>query len=405
MADFKAVYYGTRCLFQHSDPYRPADFLREYRAEGGLIPTEPAMVQLFLRAVPVCINLPTSLFLLAPLAILAWGPAHLLWMMLMACLLILAAILMWDSAASFAPLVSVLMVCLVLANSEVLFSGGNLAAVAVGLCVVGVWCFINARFAWVGILCLAVSLALKPHDAGLVWLYFLLAGGVYRRRALQTLAVTAALCLPAVVWVTQVAPEWPQELRANLSATAALGGLRDPGPNSISNSDPERVIDLQSVVSLFRDDPRVYNSATYLICGALLAVWCFQTLRPSLASPSAWFALAAVVPLSMLVTYHRPYDAKLLLLTVPACAMLWAEGELLGRIALLINLAAIVLTGDIPLAILVNATRNMRVNPLGIFGQIPKIVLMRPIPFVLLAMGIFYLWVYLRRPVSGKVAK
>ncbi len=49
------------------------------------------------------------------------------------------------------------------------------------------------RCVWVGILCLAVSLAIKPHDGGLVWLYFILAGGAFRKRALQSLVVTLAL--------------------------------------------------------------------------------------------------------------------------------------------------------------------------------------------------------------------
>ena len=40
-------------------------------------------------------------------------------------------------------------------------------------------------------MCLAISLMLKPHDAGLVWLYFLLAGGIYRKRALQALVADA----------------------------------------------------------------------------------------------------------------------------------------------------------------------------------------------------------------------
>jgi hypothetical protein len=35
---------------------------------------------------------------------------------------------------------------------------------------VAAWCFIKGRFIPAGILCLAVSLAIKPHDAGLVWL-------------------------------------------------------------------------------------------------------------------------------------------------------------------------------------------------------------------------------------------
>ncbi len=58
----------------------------------------------------------------------------------------------------------------------------------------------------------------------------------------------------------------------------------------------------------------------------------------------------------MLPVYHRPHDAKLLLLTLPACAMLLAEGKLTGRIALLLNSAAIVLTSDLPLALLAKAT-------------------------------------------------
>jgi hypothetical protein len=35
MADFKAVYYGARCLIQHVDPYRESEFLGVYKAEGG----------------------------------------------------------------------------------------------------------------------------------------------------------------------------------------------------------------------------------------------------------------------------------------------------------------------------------------------------------------------------------
>jgi len=46
-----------------------------------------------------------------------------------------------------------------------------------------------------GILCFAISLAVKPHVAGMVLLYFLLANARYRKRALQTLAVTALTLL------------------------------------------------------------------------------------------------------------------------------------------------------------------------------------------------------------------
>jgi len=397
MSDFRAVYYGARCLLQHSDPYKGGEFLRVYRAEGGTLPSDPTMLLLFHRVVPICINLPTSLFLVVPLAMMAWGPAHVLWMFFLAGSFTLAAFLTWNLAESYAPWVSLFLICLLLSNAEILFLNGNLAMIAVGLCVVAVWCFLKDRFVLVGILCLAASLAFKPHDAGLVWLYFLLAGGIYRKRALQTLFVTALLSLSAILWVSQVAPQWIPELRSNLSATSAKGDLSDPGPTSISMQGLARVIDLQTVISVFRDDPRIYNPATYLICGALLLVWSVRTLRSPFSQPSAWLALAAIAALSMLPIYHRQYDAKLLLLTIPACAMLWAEGGLIGWAALLMTSVGVTLTGDIPSAILSLVSDHLHVGTVEILDQLLTVFLMRPVPLILLAMGIFYLWVYVRR--------
>ncbi len=112
-----------------------------------------------------------------------------------------------------------------------------------------------------GVVLLALSLELKPHDTGLVWLYFLLAGGAYRKRALQTFALTVALALPPVLWVFHVSPHWTQELSANLSVTSVRGGINDPGPSSIDESGSGMIIDLQTVISVFRDTPRFYNSA------------------------------------------------------------------------------------------------------------------------------------------------
>jgi hypothetical protein len=162
------------------------------------------------------------------------------------------------------------------------------------------------------------------------------------------------------------------------------------------------VIDLQAAVSVFRNDPRVYNLISYLVCGALLLVWSVRTLRLRSSPAGAWLALAAVVPLTMLVTYHRPWDAKLLLLTVPACAMLWARGGAVGKIALWVNAAGLVLTGDVPLAILNILSIKLHVGTAGIFEQMLTVVLNRPASLILLVMGIFYLWMYLRRPVSDQ---
>jgi hypothetical protein len=273
---------------------------------------------------------------------------------------------------------------------------GMSAGIAISLCVVAVWCFLQERFVPAGILCLAISLALKPQDAGLVWLYFLLAGGVYRKRALQTLAAAVAFCLPSVLWVWHIAPHWIQELHSNILAFTAHGGINDPGPASSGAHGLAMIISLQEVISVFRDDPRIYNPASYLICAPLLLVWIFATLRSRPTAARILLGLAAIAPLTMLPFYHRQYDAKLLLLAVPACAMLWAEGGLIGRLALLVTTAGFVFNGDIFFAIVIRIlTSHLPATVLS--GQIQAAVLVFPAPLILLVMSIFYLWVYVRR--------
>jgi hypothetical protein len=157
------------------------------------------------------------------------------------------------------------------------------------------------------------------------------------------------------------------------------------------------IISLQSTIIAFSNDPRFYNSVSYLVCGTLLLIGAIHTLRSRFSRSGAWMAFAAIVPLTMLITYHRCYDAKLLLLTVPACAMLWAEGGPARWIALLVNTAGIVFTSDIPLEMISIAIASTHRSTTGISGEILTSVLLRPTPLILLAMGIFYLWVYLRR--------
>jgi hypothetical protein len=396
--DFRAVYYGTRCLLQHHNPYKVSELDSVYRAEGGEPPSESAPAH---QAVVLYVNVPTTFIVVTPLALLPWGPAHLLWIALTAGVFILAAFLMWDLGSSYAPGLSLFLLCILLVNCESIFCAGNTAGIVVGLGVVAAWCFLRERFVAAGILCLALSIAIKPHDAGLVWLYFLLAGGVYRKRALQTLFITVVLGLSAFLWVSHVAPQWTQDWQSNLTAISGPGGINQPGPDSLTGRSGSVVVDLQAAISVFRDDPRIYNPASYLFCGALLFAWAVRTLWSRFSQARAWIALAAVVPLTMLVTYHRPWDAKLLMLTVPACALLWAKGGPIARVALLVSSLGLLFTGDIPLAMLSILSNQLHVGTTGIFDKMITLVMNRPASLVLLAMSIFYLWVYLRHAGYG----
>ena len=393
LVDFRAMYYPARCLLQHCDPYNEEQVLRIYQTEGiyGQVDTarEREMATRYL-------YLPSAFSVTLPFALLSWSLARALWITLTAGSLIFGSLLIWRVGANYGPIVAGCLIGFLLANSELLIDQGMCAGIALSFCVIAVCCFVGDRFVVAGIVCLALSLALKPQDTGLVWLYFLLAGGVYRRRALQTLFLTVVLSVPAVLWVWRVAPNWVQELHSNILAFSVHGGINDPGLASSGAHGLAMVISLQSIISVFRDDSRVYNLGSYLVSTPLLLAWVFITLRFRTTPARAWLALAAIAALSMLPVYHREYDAKLLLLTVPACLMLWAEGGPIGRLALLLNTLGFVLTGDLTWAVLLGLINRLHQPATGLSHWILIALQVFPAPLILMLIGVFYLWVYAR---------
>jgi hypothetical protein len=285
---------------------------------------------------------------------------------------------------------------MLLAFGEVILILGNPAGIGVAFCAIAAWCFLEERFVPAGILLFAISLALKPHDSALVWLYFLLAGGVYRRRAIQTLLVLIAVSLPAILCVWRVSTHWINELQSNIAFFSTPGGITDPAPAPIGAHGGGVFINLQKVFSFFRNDPHIYNPGTYLVCTLLLLVWAFATLRCRRSIRSAWLAIAAISPLSMLPVYHHLLDAKLLLLTVPACAMLWAEGGILGWLAVLGTSITFVLTSELPWAVFLALTHSLHPAATSFGGQLFLAVQVLPAPLSLLFLTIFYLWVHSR---------
>jgi hypothetical protein len=394
MLDFRAVYYPARCLMQHCDPYNESEVLRVYQTEGVYASLDTAKERMMASRYGY---LPSAFSFTVFFALLPWWYAQALWTALTIGGIILASFLIWTIGANHAPVISGCLIGFLLANSEVLAIQGMCAGIVISLCVVAVWCFLRERFVPAGILCFALSLAIKPQDTGLVWLYFLLAGGVYRKRAWQVLVAAVLLSLPALLWVWHLSPHWIQELHSNILALSAHGGLNDPGPATSGARGLAAVISLQAVLSAFWDDPRIYNPASYLICAPFLLAWVIVALRFRPTAARVWLGLAAIAAFSVLPIYHRQYDAKLLLLAVPACAILWAEGGLTGRLALLVTAAGFLVTGDLSSAILMGLINHLHLNTAGLAGRILMAVQVFPAPLTLLVMGIFYLWVYLRR--------
>jgi hypothetical protein len=211
---------------------------------------------------------------------------------------------------------------------------------------------------------------------------------------MQTLALTVLLAIPAILWVAGSAPHWSGELKSNLAATSAHGDISDPGPTSNSRKgSADVIIDLQTVVSVFDDDAGIYNPLVWVICVLLLVMvgW-VAFLGGSPTASAAWYALAAIAALSMLGSYHRPYDAKLLLLAVPGCAALWIQGGRIGKIGLFLTTTAIVATSDIPLAILSLLTHKLDVAAMSAPEKVLTIALTRPAPLALLLVVLLYIF-------------
>jgi hypothetical protein len=397
MTDFGEVYYGARCAVLHKDPYNPVTVLREFTAEGGTFPTNPVAAKVFPIAITICVNLPTALLLTVPFSLLPWELAQSVWIIFIALLLVLAAFLIWELTDCAATVVAGCLAAFLLANSWQVLAVGNLAGVAVSFCVIGCWCFLKERHVFVGACLLAISLVLKPHDAGFVWLYFLLAGGLMRRRAIQTLVIAGVLGLFAALWIAPISPHWMQELHANHVTLAERGNTGDPGPTGLVRNDIGAILDLQATISIFRNDPAFYNLASLLIAGSLILIWILATKRAGATPERTLLGLAAISSLSLLPVYHRPYDAKILLLALPACAMLWTEvGGLRRWLALGFTAAGIFSTSDLPLAFLVDHSKALKVTISTWSGKLVTATMLQPTPLVLLAMGCFYLWEYIR---------
>jgi hypothetical protein len=391
--DFQAICYGSRTLLQHRNPYKVSDVERIYLAEGLDLKSVSAVQY---QNMTLYVNTPGTLLFVAPLALLPLATGQILWLMLGVVSYCLAAFLIWDLASANAPVASGFLVCFMLLNCQVVFGGGNTAGLVVGLCTIAAWCFLRGEFVPFGVICMAISLLVKPHDAGLVWLFFVLAGGVYRKRAMQSAVVTAMLALIAVLWVWSVVPTWLHDWRSNMAMISSPGGINDPRPEALISNSVNKVISLQAVFSIYSENPRFYNMASYLSCGFLLLVWVIATRRKPFSQSRAWMALAVIAPLTVLITYHRVHDTKLLILAIPACAMLWSSRGCIGWIALLLTSAAIVVNADIPLAIIEAFIGRLHLTSTTLPAKLATVLIARPNQEVLLAMSLFYLWVYLR---------
>ena len=387
--DFRHEYYAARCLLSGQDLYNPAAMYHTYSVDEAARPPVGAEDRLVLTHI---IYPPSSFAVTIPFALMPWQSARVLWLFASSGGLLFVSFLILDLVPNHAATMAGALIGLLLINTEVLIALANPSAIAISLCLCAVWTFLRDRYAITGVLCLALSLALKPQLVGFIWLYFLLAGGKLRKRAIQALLVTVAISIPTTVYLTHIAPNWPNELRSNLQIYTNHGGLDNPASRLAGH---ER-LDLQVIVSYFKDVPAFYKSVSFLIFLPLLSVWVASILRAPSSLENHLLALAATAPLTLLPVIHHPYDSKLFLLMVPATAWLWTRTKWLGRISCLLTAATFLATGDISSSVWSLILRSVPEAPGSIANSLMDATMALTAPVVVLGSCIFFLWLYWR---------
>jgi len=338
---------------------------------------------------------PTSLFLLTPLGAMGWVSADWLWLLVEGISFAVATLLVWELCAESAPVLAGLLLGAFTANSTLLMMTANPTCLAVGLCVIGAWCVLRQRLVWMGVICFALSLLLKPQIGGFVWLYFLLSAPFHRRFAWKVLAATAVMAAPAILWVSLMpaSHHWVSELYRMVITNMGPGGTADPG---ISNPTSYAYLNLQGIFAIVWGNPRFYNLMTYAIAGPMIAFWMWVAVKSSPTLETTYLGLASGVLLSLLPVYHRSYDVTVALLVFPAVMLLWAERSRKGWLAVGCVVGLTVLSVN-------RLLHYLRVRGDEIYaGPLWLRLAGRPYPFVTLAVAGVLLWMYVRAVRDGR---
>ncbi|MGC2399986.1 MAG: glycosyltransferase family 87 protein [Acidobacteriaceae bacterium] len=331
--DFVPVYTGALCLLHGCDPYQPSQLEQQFFAAGGQAKELPSW------QIDVPVYPPSTFLALSPLALLRFPVARWVWFLLNGSLFVLSAMLVLSMCPAHRWLATVL-VSFIVATAGILLVLGQPGMFAISTMILGTCLLLLGRLLPLGTLMLMLSLAVKPQIGGLLVLYLVIRR-IHWRYAAVSLAGAGALllCAGLILRHHPRSAGWTSTLQSNLSTTLSPGGSADPRPQN-----PQAIgdINLQTLSSIFFADARKFNTAAYALFLGLMAAGVAAVLRASRLPETHLIALAALSILSLMPVYHRFYDSRLLLLSVPAAMIVFEKRRLLGAsIVILTALSAV----------------------------------------------------------------
>jgi hypothetical protein len=217
---------------------------------------------------------------------------------------------------------------MILLASEVLLELGNPGLFSISLVAIGCYLFIRSRLLVLGAILLMLSLAVKPQ-MGVLVVMFLIMARIHWRHAIVAAAGALTILLSAGLILSHHprSANWNSALSATISGTLKPGGVNDFRPAS---QEAIEFINLQTVTSVFSTDARKFNALTYAIFLALLAAWIMVFLRTNTSQEMHLISLGALSVLTLTPMYHRFYDVRLLLISIPAVTIIVEKRRFLG---------------------------------------------------------------------------
>ena len=314
--DFSTVYAATRCWLHGSNPYQPAALKAELRAAGAPVAIEND------QDINPSVYLPAALPWVVPFALLPWYTANALW-----CLLLVIAF-----AASVAKIVECiplaregksLVVCaaLLFSPTYVGIYDGNPSVLIISLLTVAICQAYLGSARTMSSCLLGVSLSFKPQLAiGALCLFALWK----RPRPLVASAVVFGCALAIGVLIAShfgISWRWWAVEQRNILRSLEPGGQSDP---ATSSAVAWQLLNTQTLVAYLVRDRQWWNAIVWTLAAVLVAIYLYRRTR---AITSSWQDASFFAALTLLITYHRYYDAQLLLLLIPLLIELWRTRE------------------------------------------------------------------------------
>lgn len=326
--DLAVGYAAARAWLAGLDPYNVANLKEQLFAGGGGGLAISEMLDTFRN-----VYFPTTLPSFVPLAILPWPAAKTLALVInlaMSAFIVLGLVhlLGWRRTEPRALFLAAFVLALAPLHRTV--SSGQSPVVAVGALIAAMLLTRSGRPVVAGLL-YGLATVLKVQ-LGLPFLAYL----VWRRRwtsLVPAVILLAALSAVSIARMELAETSWLSSWLANLVSLSGPGGLNDP---SLLNLDRYTLINLEYPLSTLLPGGLAATLVTYALVGvaSLVLILIVRDGEPR----HELLAVATIAVLSLLVAYHRYYDAVLLVLPIAwAISSLGTARQIQGAGVLLLS--------------------------------------------------------------------